>query len=298
MTAFLPLPMAELPEREENSHKGTYGSVLIVAGSRRYPGAAVLAALGAGRSGAGLVRLCVPKEIVPAVTSGAPFATILPCPTSKNGCLLPAGLDLILEEAKSCHSIVLGPGLGLEEETEGLVTGLLREGNLPLVLDADGLNHLARSCKDDFSPSPLHSRTAPTILTPHPGEYVRLAKPPVSDPPEGRDAREIAAACLAQAFHSVVVLKGNETVVTDGERLGVEEAGNPGMATAGMGDVLAGVIGALLARIPEDVAGVARLAVHLHARAGDLAAKELGQESLLAPDVAERLGRVMAGKDS
>ena len=94
--------MAELPEREENSHKGTYGSVLIVAGSRRYPEAAVLAALGAGRSGAGLVRLCVPEEIVPAVISGAPFATVLPCPTSKNGCLLPAGLDLILVQFNYC----------------------------------------------------------------------------------------------------------------------------------------------------------------------------------------------------
>ena len=163
---------------------------------------------------------------------------------------------------------------------------ILLEGiSAPLILDADGLNLLAALGVDA-----LHSRPGPTILTPHPGEFARLEGGGV--PPEAE--RTARAGRLATHLEALVVLKGRGTVVTDGDRVYVESAGNPGMATGGMGDVLSGILGALLAVISEP-AEAAALAVHLHALAGDLAAQELGQEALLPGDVVERYGRALRG---
>lgn len=280
------LPLPEMPARAPDSHKGTYGSVLVVAGSRRYPGAAVLAALGAGRAGAGLVRLALPAGIVPAVVPAVPFATVRPCAETADGGLARDALADILDEAGACTSAVVGPGLGRSEGTGRLLADLLPALALPLVLDADGLNLLA-----GLGPDALRSRPAPTVLTPHPGEFARLVRGPT---PRG-SSRVPAAAALARATGAVVVLKGQGTVVTDGRRARVEPAGNPGMATGGTGDVLAGALGALLA-VLDDPAGAAALAVHAHAVAGDAAAAELGQEALLPEDVARHLGAALAGR--
>jgi NAD(P)H-hydrate epimerase len=166
-----------------------------------------------------------------------------------------------------------------------VVEGLIGTLEIPLVLDADALNLLS------MNPSTLDvlsEREAPTVLTPHPGEFERLTGVPAPEP--GR--RSDAAAELARRTGAVVVLKGHRSVVTDGHRAWVEPAGNPGMATGGMGDVLSGVVGALLAIMPSAAEATA-LAVHAHALAGDLAAQELGTESVLPGDVADRLGRVM-----
>lgn len=279
-----PLKLPTLPERAPDSHKGDYGSVLVVAGSRRFPGAAALVALGAGRAGAGLVRLALPREIVPAVLPAAPFATVLPCGQTESGGLSSDAAEAILEEAADCTSVVIGPGLGTEAPTGELLATLLARLKAPVVLDADGLNLLAQAGVET-----LAGRSAPTVITPHPGEFARLtgADRPA---PEQRQAR---AAELARRSGAVVVLKGHHTVVTDGARTYVETAGNPGMATGGMGDVLAGTIGTLLGLIP-DPAEAAALGVHVHAVAGDLAAAERGLEGLLPEDVAGQLGLALA----
>ena len=300
------LQMATLPARLDDSHKGSYGTVLIIAGCRSYPGAAILAALGAGRLGAGLVRLALPQGIVPEVLPAVPFATVLRCPETAAGGLAAEANEQILAAAADADAVVIGPGLGTEAPTGELVDAVLSSVTAPLVVDADALN----LCATAGCPL-LTERNGPTVITPHPGEFTRLTAAPM---PVGDDERASAAAELAQELGAVVVLKGHHTVVSDGERLYRETAGNPGMATGGMGDVLAGAIGAVLARgnlnetqTPEcdgtaaarrATASMAALAVHLHAVAGDLAADELAQDGLLPQDVAERLGRAARERQS
>ncbi len=284
MDSLQPLTLAHIPPRDPDAHKGTFGTVLVVAGSRAYPGAAVLAALGAGRAGAGLVQIALPAGIEASVVPAVPFATILTVPATAGGGLASAAADRIVEASHRASSAVIGPGLDTDEDTGALVGELLRRLAIPVVLDADGLNHVARRELVD-----LTERQGATVLTPHPGEMGRLMHGP---PPRGDAERREAAADLARRTGAVVVLKGHRTVVTDGRRVWIESAGNPGLATGGTGDVLAGALGALLG-VLTGPAETAALAVHLHALAGDLAAAELGEEAVLPPDVAERLGRVM-----
>jgi NAD(P)H-hydrate epimerase len=299
MTAPVSLPLSPglqavtlpiLPPRPRDSHKGDYGTVLVVAGSRRYPGAAILAALGAGRAGAGLVQLAVPELLLPVVVSAVPFATVLPCPQTADGGFALAAADELRSAAAKATAVVLGPGLGTEAETGRLLVRLLRDVHRPLVLDADALNLLAA-----LGDEPLAARRAateaPTVLTPHPGEFARLTG---GAKPHG-EQRLPQAARWAQQHGAIVVLKGAGTVVTDGRRAWVEPAGNPGMATGGMGDVLAGVLGALLAvpqTLPDPLAAAA-LAVHAHAAAGDDAARALGETGVLPEDVARRVGKAL-----
>jgi NAD(P)H-hydrate epimerase len=285
MPASDTLSLPPLPPREPDSHKGSFGSVLVAAGSRRYPGAAVLTALGAGRAGAGLVRLALPAGIVETVVPAAPFATVRPCPETDDGGLARAACDEILDEAGTCRAAVIGPGLGQAPGTAELLAELLPRLPIPLALDADGLNLLGAA-----GLATLAGRPAVTVLTPHPGEFARLTGQPA---PQGAGPRRQAAEALARQAGVVVVLKGHGTVTTDGRRTRVETAGNPGMATGGMGDVLSGVLGALLAVVP-DAAEAAALSVRLHALAGDLAAEELGQEAVLPEDVARLLGQALA----
>jgi len=287
-----PLTLPSLPPRARDSHKGDYGTVLVVAGSRRYPGAAILAALGAGRAGAGLVQLALPESLVPLVVPAVPFATVLPCPQTPGGGFALAAADELCTAAARASSVVLGPGLGQETDTGRLLVRLLRDVHVPLVLDADALNLLA-----ELGDEPLSARRAttdaPTVLTPHPGEFARLTG---GAKPRG-DERLTQAARWASQHGAIVVLKGAGTVVTDGRRAWVEPAGNPGMATGGMGDVLAGVLGALLAvpRMLPDPLGAAALAVHAHAVAGDEAAHALGEAGVLPEDVARRVGKALEG---
>lgn len=295
MSECLPLPA--LPQRPRHGHKGSFGTVLVVAGSGSYPGAAALAALGAGRMGAGLVRLALPEAIAREVLPAVPFAVLVRAPGDERGHFAQTAVAPVLAAAQDAQAVVLGPGLGQGAGAAALLAALIASVNAPLLLDADALNLLA--C---LGPGALAARVGPTVLTPHPGEFVRLAQacaqigpgaeaPAPMPAPTTDTERELAATALARAFNAVVVLKGAGTVTSDGRRLRVESAGNPGMGRGGMGDVLAGAAGALLARLPGDAAAAAALAVHLHAVAGDLAAAELGQESLLPEDVARLLGR-------
>jgi len=277
------LSPAPWPNREADTHKGSYGTVLIVAGCRSYPGAAILAALGAARLGAGLVRLGVPSGCVAEVLPAVPFSTVVRCEETPEGALAAEAAPTLLAAAADADAVVIGPGLGTDSSTGSLVESLVRSLEPPLVIDADGLNLLLGSRLRLLS-----ERTAPTVLTPHPGEFGRLTE---ASPPRGDLSRQQEATSLARTLGVVVVLKGHHTVVTDGQRVYLETGGNPGMATGGMGDVLAGAVGTVLAQGADPAEGAA-LAVSLHAQAGDLAADELGQAGLLPQDVAHRLGRV------
>ncbi len=318
---LLPLALPELPPRPADSHKGTFGTVLIVAGSRRYPGAAILAALGAGRAGAGLVQLALPDSLVDTVLPAVPFATLVRCASTAGGGHASGARAVVLAAARGATSVVLGPGLGTDPDTGALVAALLAGIEVPLVIDADALNLLAagspghpdapgaRGGAPALGVIPaLRARRAPTVLTPHPGEFARLTAAagwPAAEGggarPAGPEQRRALAARLARETGAIVVLKGHGTVVTDGRRAREEPAGNPGLAKGGTGDVLAGALGALLGLVPDrlpDAAAAAALAVHAHAVAGDLAAAELGQEGLLPEDVARHLGLALAGARS
>ena len=285
---------ALLPVRAADAHKGTYGTLLIVAGSARYPGAAILAANAAYRAGAGLVTIATPASIYGWMVAAAPEATWLPLPDAEHpGAIGPSALPLLREALESASALAVGCGLGLHEATGHFVNDLLTDtsvAQLPgIVVDADALNHLAATT--DWT------TTAPLIFTPHPGEMARLTK---------RSTDEVQAARLdltrnsAADWDAVVVLKGANTVIAapDG-RARVSEIAQPALATAGTGDVLTGAIGALLAQglTPFDAA---TLGVYLHADAGNRAARTRGTIGVTAGDVAEHLAlasRSLAGEE-
>jgi hydroxyethylthiazole kinase-like uncharacterized protein yjeF len=273
-----------LPQRKPDSHKNDFGHVLVIGGSRGMMGAPRLAALGALRGGAGLLTMGVPQALEPLAAMGPWEAMTLSLP-DRNGSVVPGAVQTVRSflGPKRVSSVALGPGLGMGRDVEGFIRQLLLTLSLPTVLDADGLNALARL-------GPLR-RFPPMILTPHPGEMARLLCVPTANIQKDR---AFAAREAALRFRSIVVLKGHQTIVTDGDHLFVNGTGNPGMATGGTGDVLAGLIAALLAQVAADDAPqrlwrAAVLGVHLHGRAGDLAEAKKGAVSLLAGDVVAHL---------
>jgi len=267
--------------RKPDAHKGTFGHVLVVAGSVGKSGAAILAACGALRAGAGLVTVATPEPALPLVAAGRPELMTEPLPVGGSGGLDPEALARALAPAQDKDAVVIGPGLGQEPSTRDVVRGFVAACPAPLVIDADGLNALGARASGT-----LWKRSAPTVVTPHPGEMARLISADAADVQRRR--LEVARDFAAES-RSVVVLKGHRTVVAEaGGRAAVNPTGNPGMATGGTGDVLSGVVGALLARgLDPWVAATA--AVYVHGLAGDVAAGRLGQESLLAGDVVEAL---------
>ncbi|HZK24565.1 MAG TPA: NAD(P)H-hydrate dehydratase [Oscillospiraceae bacterium] len=269
-----------LPEREANSHKGTFGTVLLVAGSPGFSGAAVLSAAAALRGGCGLVQLAIPRSIHSMVAAQAVEAITVSLPVDQTGQLQATALTMLQEKWPQCHAVAIGPGLTQREQLLPLLAGLLKECNLPVVLDADALNLLT------LAPELLRERQAPTILTPHPGEAARLLGQTTQ---EVQTDRLAAAQYLAKHFRSTVVLKGAHTIVADPDgAAAINSSGNNGMATAGSGDVLTGLLVSLVAQgLPA--AQAARLAVYWHGLAGDLAAHALGKASLVARDLLDYL---------
>jgi len=266
--------------RRRDSHKGTYGRVLIVAGSRGKTGAAYLAAMAALRSGAGLVTVATPASCLPIVASlGAEFMTEA-LPETAVGTVAAEALDRVLQIPADV--IAIGPGLGQSASTAELVHGLVARSTVPMVIDADGLNAFAGAA-DRLAP---RENTA-VIVTPHPGEMARLTGLSVSVIQSRRleTARDFAA---ARGIH--VVLKGHRTVIATPAGLAfINTTGNPGMATAGTGDVLTGAIAGWLGQL-EDAAHAASLAVYLHGRAGDMAAAQEGETALIAGDLIATMG--------
>jgi ADP-dependent NAD(P)H-hydrate dehydratase len=271
--------VAKLPPRQPDSNKGSYGRVLVAAGCRGMSGAAVLCASAALRSGAGLVRLAVPAEILPQVTVANPCYTTAPLPEDDYGRFdRQAGEDL-LALAEADDVMALGPGIGRSEAITSLVLLLLERVKIPMVLDADAINALRGNTKH------LKNRPAPTVLTPHPGEFARLL---FSDAGAVQAHRQELALQFAAEHGVVLVLKGHQSIVTNGKQIYVNKTGNPGMATGGSGDVLTGIIAALLGQGLKPFEAT-QLAVYVHGLAGDLARDVLGEVSLIATDLLQHL---------
>jgi len=265
--------LPRLPPRRPDAHKGDFGVALIVGGSRGMAGAVALAGMAALRGGAGRVRLAAPDVLLDAVAGFEPSYMTAPLPADAAGRIASGAFDRIVELAESATVIACGPGLGRSLELDQLVLRLYRKIAKPMVFDADALNALATE------PETLVHPGGPRILTPHPGEFARLI--------DGKLAPELlaeAAVQLAARCGIVVVLKGHRTLTTDGARRAINTTGNPGMATGGTGDVLTGLIAALACQHLEPF-DAARLGVHLHGLAGDLAAEELGEVSMIASDL-------------
>ena len=271
-----------LPPRPERAHKGTFGRLLVVGGSIDYPGAALLAALGAARAGAGVVRVAAAESVAARLAGAVPELTWMALDEEAPGLIAPGGWRRITTEAPSYDALVIGPGLGSQPATQRRARQLLAAVTIPTVVDADGLNALAGTQRWW---QPIR---APLVLTPHPGEFARLNGGPA--PPGDDDAaRAEAAAEAAGRWNAVVVLKGAHTVVASpgGEQL-VSAIATPALATAWSGDLLAGAIGAFLAvgAAPLDAAGCG---VAVHGAAGLLAADRVGTAGAIARDIAALL---------
>lgn len=295
--------LPQLPPRPADGHKGTFGTVCVIGGqandSRVMVGGPAFSSLAALRSGCGLAVLAVPKPLMAASLIIAPSATGLALPVDEKKRLVPSDVAELLDGYLSgFHCIAVGPGLGSDEPQQQIVLRLVTQEDVPLVIDADALNALAqvRNFHGDFR--------AHTILTPHPGEYRRLAETLgiARDPTSAKD-RADAASEMAQRLGCVVVLKGHETVTSDGLNTHVNDTGNVALATAGTGDILTGLIAGLVAQhfkpnlgtgsrqiTTEQRGGLtlydcARLGVHFHGLAADRWAKQHGNAGMLATDL-------------
>jgi len=270
--------LALLPERDVNSHKGDYGKVLLLCGSRGYTGAAALSAMGALRVGAGLVFLGVPESIyaIEAIKLTEPIVFPLP---DQNGMFSVKAAKEIDQRLQNMDAVLIGPGIGQSPDCRNLVSYVLRTFKGPVVLDADGINVIAKH-KDV-----LRGREGITILTPHEGEFSRISS-------FDENHRIACAESFARECGVIVALKGHETVTTDGTTTYVNNTGNPGMAVGGSGDVLAGMIVGLLGQIKQPLA-VTASAVWLHGKAGDLCAQNLGQYGMLPSDMLNVLPQLL-----
>lgn len=296
-------PPPELPARPEDGHKGTFGTVCVVGGQATGPrimlGGPAFSALAALRVGCGLAVLAVPRPLMAAALTIAPEATGLALPIDGKKQLKASEVAELLDQYhNSFRCLAIGPGFGAEQPQQQIVVRLLAQEDVPMVVDADAINAMAkvRDVQSDLRAS--------MVLTPHPGEYRRLAQTlGIDHDPIDPAQREEAASSLAQRLGCVVVLKGHRTVISDGLNTVVNETGGAALGTAGTGDVLTGLIAGLIAQFHKPALGTgdrqisaqqqggvnlfdcARLGVHLHGRAGDLWVERNGDAGLLATDL-------------
>ncbi|MEW4490340.1 NAD(P)H-hydrate dehydratase [Thalassoglobus sp. JC818] len=263
------------PARPKTGHKGTYGRVMIIGGSFGMSGSVSLTGVAALRSGAGLVFLAVPRSIVSIVAAFEPSYMTIPLPEDEWGVIDGSAIQQLIEEAEGKDVIALGPGLNQSSEVDELVTTMYRTTLQPMVVDADGLNSLARF------PEQLSEHNGPRVLTPHPGEFARLTGQSIDAIQENREA---SATRFAREHDLTLVLKGPATIVTDGIQTYVNTNGNSGMGTGGTGDILTGIISALIAQKMSPYSA-ASFGVYLHGLAGDLAANELTEPAMIASDL-------------
>lgn len=267
-----------LPDRDPWGHKGSFGKILLLCGSRGYTGAAYFASMGALRSGAGLTFLGVPESIygIEAVKLNEPVVFPLPEENGKLGIMAVSEIEKRLPEM---DAVLVGCGLGQSGGTLAVVKSILEQAKCPVVLDADGINVL----KDHKNV--LRGRAYPTILTPHDGEFIRFGGTIGED-------RMASAAYFSREWNAILLLKGHRTCITDGQTGYINETGNPGMAVGGSGDVLAGILVSLLGQgLPPLEA--AACAAWLHGAAGDACAEEIGQYGMLPTDMLTRIPRLM-----
>lgn len=269
----------KLPARARDVHKRGCGTVLVVAGSRGMTGAGALASMAALRSGAGLVTWALPQSLNLVAETMCIEVLTLPLPETPGQALGIAAREHVVEAAQECDAVVLGPGMVSAGETGELMRLLVPEIRVPLVVDAGALRAVGEDRKIFLR------RRAPTVVTPHPGEMSALCGLQTA---AIQAEREKTASDYARQARVVTLLKGAGTVVSDGAKVFVNPTGNPGMATAGAGDVLAGVVAALLAA-GLDVFDAAALGAYLHGMAGDLAVEETGVHGLIAGDILQYL---------
>jgi NAD(P)H-hydrate epimerase len=272
-----------LPKRDEASHKGTFGHVLLIAGGRGKGGAAAMAGASALRSGAGLVTVATPAEVQPTVAGFEPSYMTYPLSNDEDGLIDFGRCRSVLERLiSSADVLAVGPGLGQSPRILDLVTWLVESANKPLVLDADALNVL------DGRADILSKAQCPVIVTPHPGEFARLEGNGRSIAQIQADRQDSAVTFARRFERIVVVLKGFETIVTDGKSLYCNTTGNPGMARGGSGDILTGVIAALLGQKLAPFCA-AQLGAYAHGLAGDIARDHNGEVGMIAGDIVDSL---------
>ena len=272
------------PPRDPNAHKGTFGHVLVLAGSVGKTGAAAMCSLSALRIGAGLVTLALPESLNDAMEAKLTEVMTEPLPETEERTVAAQALDRILTLAEGKAVLAMGPGLSTHPSTAQLVRELLGLVRIPMVVDADAINVLAHQ------PEALGRAAAPLVLTPHPGELSRLLS---IGREEVLEKRIPIAQKVAESFNLHLVLKGARTLIADPKgQVFINPTGNPGMASGGTGDVLTGMITGLIAQGVEP-GKAAQAGVYLHGLAGDLAAEELGQEALIASDLIDRLPKAI-----
>jgi len=268
--------IGKISGRKEDSHKGDYGRIFVVAGSPGMTGAAFLCSQGALRAGSGLVTCGVPASLNQIMEVKLTEVMTMSLPETSGGYLSVKGKDKIISFARKCDAVALGPGLGREEETKQLVAELVRGVEAPLVVDADGINNLEGHIEI------LKDRKERTVITPHPGEMSRLTGKDIGEVQRGR---EDIAKSVAEVTGAVVCLKGHRTVVASPEgRVYVNDTGNSGMASGGTGDVLTGMIASFIGQGLDDFSAAVS-AVYLHGVAGDIAAEKKGQFCMIASDI-------------
>lgn len=272
MTPSFPLP--KLPSRASDSHKGSFGTAVLIGGSRGMSGAITLSGQAALRGGCGLTFIACPEQIWPMVAAAEPSFLTIPLPDD-SGVLRADAFDVSADWLQKADAVGIGPGLGQGPGQQKLVSELYSKLTQPLVIDADGLNNLASQLASLSAPA------GPRVLTPHPGEMSRLTGKTTE---EIQLNREAVAMEFAKAHSCIVVLKGAQTIVTDGAEVFVNMTGNNGLGTGGTGDVLTGLLTSLLAQGMSPL-HAAHMAVHVHGHAGDLAAEQLGVRGLIASDL-------------
>jgi NAD(P)H-hydrate epimerase len=286
-------PLPTLQPRARDGHKGDYGRVLVIGGSRGMAGAPAMTGLATLRSGAGLVTVATPASTQPIVATFSPCFMTLPLVEDDYGIADYANVVDLVGAREHFDVWAIGPGLGQGDGVTELVAQLYREIPRPMVVDADALNGLAAALKRN--PQALAKPAGPRVLTPHPGEFARLTG---AKPGNATAERVEAVAKFCERDPSgqlTVILKGHQSIVCDGQRFAVNGTGNPGMATGGTGDCLTGIVAGLLGQrlSPWDAA---RLGMHLHGLAGDLAAKQLGEVSLIASDLLDYLSEAFKAR--
>lgn len=274
---------SSLPEIKLNAHKGSNGKLLCICGSYNMVGAAVFCVDSAIRTGAGLVKLITPKSAYPIIASHTIQSVF--CPVDENdGIISLSSLDTILGELKNCDCVVIGCGMGVNDDTRKIVTKVLENSNVPVIIDADGINSLLSSI--DI----LKDIKVPVVLTPHPSEMARLISKSVT---EVQSNRIEISKNFAKEYGITLVLKGANTVVTDGEKVFVNTTGNPSLAMGGTGDMLSGMIGSFAAQ-GMPVEDAVKAGVFIHGHNADSACKKFSKRGLTVFDLTEHLGILMS----
>lgn len=268
---------AFLSPRKAESNKGMYGHVLVVAGSLGKAGAAAMAGMAALRAGAGLVTVATPKSVIGTVAGFAPELMTEPLPETDTGTVSVLAMEALRKVVAGKSVLAIGPGLSRDRESAQFIRAMVDRSDIPVVLDADGLNAFEEHRQ--YVTGVRHA----LVITPHPGEMARLTGLTVAQIQQERVATARDYAKEHQAF---VVLKGHQTVIAEPQgRVWINNTGNPGMATGGTGDILTGMIAAMIAQHPQDIAHAVILAVYLHGLAGDVVRDEIGEASLVATDL-------------